>query len=289
VDIDTPLTNPFTVPEGAKYFRCTLTNEVDIPNAWIFNENKKPSDIPTYQFTENIIIPKDAIAPCDFTGLDVTSFNKCLCIGDSLTAGTFNHCDSGQNQYVDYDKYSYPRYFERITGITTTNMGRGGYTSAEWYNEYKNSDLSGYDIAIIQLGVNDSFRYGEFGETSKTAFRNIVNKLKSDNKNIRIFIANIIPGRSFHSEVVVKFSADLLAWLETEYVNDKMVIPLDIQKNGHTYNEDAYNCGHLSAYGYNRLARDYVAYISWYMSNNPGDFKEIQFIGTDYWYDNPNK
>jgi lysophospholipase L1-like esterase len=164
-------------------------------------------------------------------------------------------------------------------------MGNGGRSSAEWYNAHKNDDLSGYDCAIIQLGVNDCIRYTTWGETSETAFTNIINKLKTENKNIKIFVANIIPATSYANEQYLAFSADLLAWVESTYISDTNVIPLDMQQYGHTKDSPAYNCGHLSALGYRRLAQDYKGYIGWYINQNKTVFKEIQFIGTDYYYD----
>ena len=196
--------------------------------------------------------------------------------------------NNGEPEYVTYDKYSFPRNLERLTNCQVTNKGRGGYSSAEWYEAEQNTDLSGYDIAIIQLGVNDQIRYGEFGTTSITAFTNIINKLKTENKNIKIFVANIIPATAYSTEGYLTFSADLLEWVEGLHANDTSIIPLNMQQYAHTADSSAYNCGHLSAYGYWRLAQDYKNYISYYMSSHKDEFREIQFIGTDYWYDDPN-
>ena len=185
-------------------------------------------------------------------------------------------------------KYSYPTYLSKITGVDTTNLGHGGMTSVEWYEEEENSDLSGYDCAIIQLGINDCGDYSTLGDATKTAFQNIITKLKNENNNIKIFVANIIPATSYSSNDYKQFSTDLLTWLQTTYANDQNVIPLDIQQYGHTASSPTYNCGHLSALGYRRLAEDYKNYISWYIANNKDVFREVQFIGTDYWYVNPN-
>ena len=292
--------NPFTTPENTAYGRFTITDKANKGNAWIFTSNSTPKpysialrgDISV----SAIIDLSDVTNPCDYLGEDISAFTKCICIGDSLTAGTMNHIGSGATEYISYDKYSFPRNLERITGLEVTNMGISGATSGEWYNNKSESDLSGYDIAIIQLGVNDDIRRNSMGKTldewfaddSLCGFRNIISKLKTENKNIKVFVANIIPAKSYHSDSYLEMSAYLLNWVSNEYANDKNVIPLDIQQYGHTFLEDAYNCGHLSAYGYNRLARDYKSYIGWYMSKHPEVFKEIQFIGTDYWYDNPN-
>ena len=69
-----------------------------------------------------------------------------------------------------------------------------------------------------------------------------------------------------------------------EGLNDDHVICLDITTYGHTDESVGYNTQHLSAYGYNRLARDIKSYISWYMNKNREIFRKIQFIGTDDTY-----
>ena len=280
----------FTPPAGTAFGRFTiLTPNYNNQNAWISPYNKQPI---SYRHTfnpENISVYADgqnSVNPCNYNGDEICAFTKCLCIGDSLTSGTFNYLDGGTtNNFIVFDKYSYPRNLERLTNMEVTNMGAGGYSSAEWYAAYQNTDLSGYDIAIIQLGVNDQIRYGGFGNTSKTAFSSIFAKLKNENNHIKIFVANIIPATSYSSSTYLQFSADLLTWLQAQNALDPDIIPLDIQQYGHTRDLVAYNCGHLSAFGYYRLAKDYKAYISKYMIDNPSLFREIQFIGTNYQYE----
>ena len=230
-----------------------------------------------------LVKEQDAIRPCDYSGEDITVFTKGICVGDSLTEGTMNYTVNGDDgNYVTYDKYSYPRNLERITGIEIVNMGLGGVSSAEWYAAKANADLSGYDFAIVQLGVNDVYRYNGWTTTSANGFTSIISKLRNENKNIKIFVSTIIPARSYTGasfDAVSDGIRNLVAGF-----NDDNIILLDMARYGHTGDSEAYNCGHLSAYGYNRLARDYKAYISWYINNNKRNFREVQFIGTDYVY-----
>lgn len=287
---DLSLYSTFTTPSGTAYGRFTVRGQDGDPaNAWINIYNEKPDK---FAYVLKNCYSNYSENPCDYNGDEISVFNKILCIGDSLTSGTFNYlADGSTNNFVEYAKYSYPTFLKKLTGCDVINMGNGGKSSAEWYELHENDDLSGYDCAIIQLGVNDQIRYGEFGTTSQTAFTSIINKLKTENKNIKIFIANIIPALSYSSAGYIEFSDDLLAWVETINQTDPNVIPLDIQRYGHTNSldisttSDAYNCGHLSALGYRRLAEDYKRYISYYINSNKGQFKEVQFIGTDYNYD----
>lgn len=223
--------------------------------------------------------------PTDYAGSEISVFNKILCIGDSLTSGTFNYrVGSSTSNYIEYAKYSYPTYLKKITGCDVTNLGNGGRTSLEWYNLHVNDDLSGYDCAIIQLGVNDVGRYGTWGQDSIDGFSGIINKLKTENANIEIFVSNIIPARSYHTDGYISMSDAIKTYIEG--LNDPQIILLDMQRYGHTYDSDAYNCGHLSALGYQRLAQDYKSYISYHVFMHKTDFKEVQFVGTAYYYDN---
>ena len=216
--------------------------------------------------------------PCDYDGLDVCAFDTCICIGDSLTQGIFNVNRLESSEL--YNSMNYPKYFANMTGISVKNMGHAGKTTVGWWDTYKNSDLSGYKMAIIQLGANDYYSTGSsWTEESNTALSNIVTKLKAENNNIKIFIATIIPAKYYPASQFASISQGIRDFVSN--LSDKNVICLDMAAYGHTNDEDAYNTGHLSAYGYWRLAKDYVSYISWYMHNYPSAFKEIQFIGTE--------
>ena len=221
--------------------------------------------------------------PCDYDGDEIAVFNKCLCVGDSLTQGVFNYYDNNSiYNYVTDTKYSYPAFLKKMTGADVVNMGVSGATSDQWYSAHSSDDLSGYDVAIVQLGVNDVVQYTTFGNTSKTAFGNIITKLKTDNPKIKIFVANIIPATYYNSAAYKAFSDALLAWLEETYENDADVIPVDIQQYGHTADSESYNLGHLSAIGYRRLAQDYKGFVSYYIAKHLSEFSEVQFIGTSY-------
>ena len=276
---DKSLTSPFRVPAGTVYGRFTMINETNAQAAWIHNDSIKPAE---YGYALEGVGADTGSKPTDYDGDDICVFSKGICIGDSLTQGTMNHRENGEEKYVNIAEYSYPTILTKLTGIPFDNKGLGGKTSDEWYSAESSSDLSGYDIAIIQLGVNDSIRYSGWTDSSVTGFTNIINKLKTENPKIKIFVATIMPAISYKGTAIDSVSQgirDIVASL-----NDDDVILLDMAKHGHTGESEAFNCGHLSAYGYWRLAKDYKAYISWYMSNHKKQFREVQFIGTDYVY-----
>ncbi len=175
--------------------------------------------------------------------------------------------------------YSYPSYLEKLSGVSVSNYGIPGCTISEWYEKNKNNDLSGYDVAIIQLGVNDAFRHGSLTDKAREDMKNIIHKLKKENKNIKIFIATIMQASSYHTSGTIKVSEEIRSLVKEE--KDNNVILLDMEKYSHVGDSNAYNAGHLSALGYLTLANDYRNYISHTIRMNRHEFKEVQFTGTD--------
>ena len=266
------LNKPFQVPPKTAYGRFTAPNATYKNRAYISLTAWKKSPFA-------IILNKELNAYCNYQGEEISVFNKGICIGDSLTQGVFNY---GQSQYLIDGKYSYPTFLSKISGIEIDNYGVGGYTSSQWWERYSNEDLSGYDFAIIQLGVNDVIRNITWNSESEDAFTNIINKLKSENNNIFIFVATIIPAISYWNDNYANFSESIRSFVSN--LNDEHVIVCDIAKWGHTRDSIGYNAGHLSAYGYWQLAKDYKSLISYIISSNKAIFRKIQFIGTNYDY-----
>lgn len=233
--------------------------------------------------------------PTLYRGMDIVAFNKGVCIGDSLTVGSLNTTDAQGNAGPNLQDLrgrdfmlarNYPAKLSRLTGIDLTMLGAGGKTSGYVYETFieNNENLGGNEFAIIQLGRNDieqpPIGYGGWGQDSITAFTNIIRKLQEVNNGIKIFVCNdtSIVGNKEKTELVTgieQFVAEL---------NDPDVILLDMWKYGRLNMTNAYQCGHLSQYGYYRLAQDYCNYISWYMHTHKEEFRFIQFIGTNYIY-----
>lgn len=230
--------------------------------------------------------------PTEYLGMDMSTFRNIVCCGDSLTQGVFNQ-SSGSGE-LDTTGYDYPANLAVISGRTVTNLGYGGATTTSWFSRFSGDErLSGKDCAIIQLGVNDNSDTLE--TTSREAFLNIINELKERNTGIKIFLGGIINAQAYpcaHSGEAYYQKDQFIKSLYNElFVNDPQVFLIDHAKYGHLRDKkagtyltanDNYNSGHLSAYGYNRLAQDIYSYIGWIMHNNNSDFRLIQFIGTNY-------
>ena len=273
---DAHLNTPFTPPSNAAYGRFTILNASALENAWMCETNQmaeKPAD-----YADELVTSFVPQKPTDYKGDDITLFNKILCIGDSLTDGFFN--ESGGSRLI-IRKYSYPTKLQALTGVECTNKGYAGYTSVQWYEAYQNEDLSGHDACIIQLGVNDQLQNVSESDMD-TALANIINKVKTDNNGIKIFVATIIPANGYMTTAMRTRSQMIRDFVSN--LDDSNVYLVDLWTYGHTDDYLAYDAGHLSALGYLRLAEDYKAYISYIIHNNPNDFRYVQFVGTNYTY-----
>ena len=271
------------VPVGASYMIVSF-EDANVPTAWGNYLPVIPDGTVIYANNKTLRAYADYPQnPCDYSGLDVCAFRKGLCIGDSLTGGGFNY-SSGTNPWADGNVYSYPAQFEKMTGIPMTNEGHSGRTTVQWWDQYGIGgdtaiDFSGYDFAIIHLGVND-VSYNVPTADTQAAYQNIINALKAANTGIKIFVCTIIPAYAIDGITAY----DTINTLIKSFATQENVYCCDLTTYGHTYKNSQYAAGHLTAYGYWRMAKDIMAYISYIMRQHPADFRFIQYIGTDMQY-----
>lgn len=253
------------VPVNAYYFRyCALNSNVD----------KMLVLVPNYANAVSRIDDN----PCFYTlSSECRTFKKILCIGDSLTAGQFDYKENGTIKEFNDPEYSYPAFLKAITGRDTTNAGDAGETTVSWYELHGQEDFSGHDACIIMLGRNDYVTGRETtSEQRATAFANIISKVRSDNPQIKIFMATLI--NYYTGSGAETMNADI----RTASTANNCYL-LDISAYGRmVLSDDAYS--HCTAEGYCTLAEYFFRYISYIMHNNYTDFKTIQFTGTDRSY-----
>lgn len=274
----------FTVPANAAYMIVSL-EDTKAETCW---GNYTPT-IPTgeiiYANTNTLRTYAEFPSnPCDYSGMDVCTFRKGICIGDSITGGGFNY-SSGTNPWRDGNIYSYPSQFSKMTGVEMTNEGHSGLTSVQWWATYGTGgehevDFSGHDFAIIHLGIND-VSYAVDIEDTETAYQNIIDALKAANEGIKIFVCTIIPAYA-DAENLTPYAA--VNALVKSFASQENVYCCDLTTYGHEYTVSQYTAGHLTAYGYWRMAKDLIGYIGYIMQSIPDEFRFIQFIGTDMEY-----
>ena len=213
----------------------------------------------------------------DYKGTEVSVFNKILCIGDSLTEGTFNLTIEST---ITNPNYSYPTFLKKLTGCNTVNMGNGGYSSVEWYDAHSSDDLSGYDCAIIEFGVNDMRESVSISDFTN-AYHNIIDKLNTQNNGIKIFLTTVIPAYSDYDRRYDAYDEEIRRIANEDYAN---VYLIDLYEYSICKLYTPYAQGHLTAIGYQELAHEIATIISYTIHSNPSDFANVQFIGTNYAY-----
>jgi lysophospholipase L1-like esterase len=229
--------------------------------------------------------------PIEYSGNEIQVFSRGLCIGDSITEGVFNHTD-GQ---IVVKKYSYPSVLKRMTGIEIVNAGVGGLTSKTWYEASLNSDsqygtwvngewvwhmapetsegdvasksldYSGFDFAIIHLGIND---IGMMGDATlddmvaifETNINNIINKLKTANTGIKVFLATIIPAYAVPGYTAYEMLNEKIRSIANA-TEDVFLIDLNLYSECHQ--GTPYQNWHLTAIGYRKMAAEIESLISY--------------------------
>jgi lysophospholipase L1-like esterase len=251
-------------------------------------------------------------SPIKYTGSEIQMFSRGICIGDSVTEGSFDNAQGG----AVIKKYSYPSILKRLTNIDIVNAGIAGMDSQTWYEASLNSDAqwgkwvnqewvwntdpvntgtdiissaldySGFDFAIIHMGINDlaptydgTKSIDDVLVNFETYMDNILTKLKTANNGIKIFLATIIPSYAPSINPTYGQLNDKIKEMVERTDNTYL---LDLNRYSETATHAAYNVTHPTALGYQKLAAEIYSMISYIIKNNLDEFKSVQFIGSDY-------
>jgi hypothetical protein len=76
------------------------------------------------------------LSPIKYEGNEIQIFSRGICIGDSVTEGSFDDDANG----IIAKRFSYPAILKRLTNIDIVNAGIAGATSQTWYEASLNSD-----------------------------------------------------------------------------------------------------------------------------------------------------
>ena len=240
------------------FIRCTCKND----NINDFKMSFLYSDF--LNNTENVNIP-----PTEYISSFMSMFNKGICIGDSFTEGACNI--NGSNEQFISDKFNYPKILSKLSGVEIVNKGVSGITSKLWYINNQKSNLSGYDFAIIYLGINDYFNNNKL--LYETYYGQIIDKLKAENKNIKIFCVTITKHFDYSS-----INNGI-----RRVCNAKSCFLIDLEKYS-KFNNSHITGSHPNAIGYTVLANEIYNYIGYIIENNISSFKNHQFTNSEYTY-----
>ena len=247
----------------------------------------------------------DTSVPTRYNGNEISMFSRGICIGDSVTEGSFDNADGG----AIVKRFSYPAILERITGVEMINAGVAGLTSQTWYEATldstphwgtwvnqewvwdmnpvnsgndiisKSLDYSNFDFAIIHLGINDlaplydnSKTIEEILTTFETYIGYIIRDLKAANSGIKIFLATIIPSYATPSNLSYKQLNEKIAEIASITENTFL---LDLTSYSALASKPEYNVTHPTALGYHKLANEIKSYISYIISKNLDNFTNV--------------
>lgn len=283
----TPGIKRVAIPSGAVYGRFSANG---LPDSYNFITCEAENPLPEDQKNVKEVYPYtfNPDNPCDCETGSVSVFHKGVCIGDSLTWGTFNVDDGATTNIPSattlHEWYSYPTYFTKITGVETTNMGDASETFKTWYEAYGQTDFSGHDFAIIHLGVNDA-SFGVSDEETAQYLCAIVDALKASVTGIKVFVCTVTPVFSndrfpTHKQKSVVIRQTIAA----NYADDPDVVLLDIEQYSYVRQYTSFAAGHFTALGYWRFAKDVANYISWHIDRHMRDYRFVHYIGSDRTY-----
>lgn len=237
---------------------------------------------------------------CDYLGKEFCTFRRGIAIGDSITEGNMNLNTDPSQEKILGGVYSYPTMIEKMTGVPVYNAGIAGATSQDWLDAQEDTtalggswdtdgfvwnldnpktlSLSGYDFAIIHIGINDAANDVLF-TTLKSNIEEMCDRLKTASPGIRIFVCTIIPTYASGQGIWIDYYSAIKSLDDP----DNGVFVVDLYKYSNLDKNAAFTRNHLTAFGYNMMAKGLIGYISYIMANDKrNNFRDIQFAcGTD--------
>ncbi len=257
-------------------------------------------------------LAKDGEQPLDnmvTNGGFVGIFRTIACVGDSLASGEFESFMDGKRNYHDYYDYSWGKYISRDAGCTVYNFSKGGMNARNYCNFFASennfwSPTLRAQAYIIALGVNDmnDVKSGvtEFGEMSDIDFENcnnnkdtfvgnyakIIQRYREISPYAKFFLMTTPPEPTDPNCALYDKHAEVLRELATLFDNTYV---LDFRKYAPVYDEEYsknFRLGyHLNPMGYRLTALMVESYIDYIIRHNMQDFKQVGFIGTDYYFE----
>ena len=299
----------FTIPENAAYLACNNNYTSNPTTLAKYN----PSDVITEVNTlikKQKAISGDSQNPLEIIKQDggmLSIFDSITCIGDSLTAGCYEHTETGSTVWTTIEKYAYPTHIAKMTGCKVQNYGRSGRTALDGDNSWLSwADSQGWltaddktDAYIIALGTNDigveggfsgdvttdiAESYANNAVTSVGGYDKIIRRILENQPKAKIFCV-CLPHTRNTAETIAVANTAIKAIAEL-YPDNCYVLDLEtyyVQRSDvSAYKVKYYNGGHRNAMGYKELANVYATYIDWIIRNNIADFANVQFVETDY-------
>ena len=130
---------------------------------------------------------------------------RVICVGDSLTAGSYFGGETGGASI----RQNYPYYLSRMLSAEVTNAGFAGYSASDWYQKkIDDYDWGAYDTVIVWLGTNlgptdtletDVLPYSDsaaYAETETGYYCRILDRIRAENPDCLILLVNVFASKS---------------------------------------------------------------------------------------------
>lgn len=242
-------------PKIAKYFRTScLKAHRDVLEIKTNDSFKKLSD---EMVNESDLIMKAV-------------FSKILCIGDSLTQGAY-YLDGWTGNSI---RKNYPNMLGRMCNTPVDNAGYSGITAKGWYNNYKLTDYSDYDLFILWLGTNEGLTdtlerdvnshsvYTEYADTNTGCYCKIIEDIYKTCPRATIIMVNVFDTngelettQKVISEIATKYNLPLIDMTDFNVVNNRSF-------HGNIENP------HFNVFGNYMIAKHFISEISKILMNN---------------------
>lgn len=224
------------------------------------------------------------------------------CIGDSLASGVSVYKDASGNVVVDsvnrYE-YSWGQYLARMTGNKYYNWSAGGMRTDTWLSSgFATECFDGqhlcqaYIIGLAQNDYNhskavgtaadiDTADYNNNADTFYGRYAKIIQRIKEVQPKAKIFVVT-----DPYPPVETAGYNEAIRYMATIFNN---VYVMDMQAHWSeapcaAFLENNKRAGHYNAVGYYTIAKMMMTYIDWIMQRKWEDFREIENIGTDWYY-----
>ena len=292
------------VPENANFVRITV--KTALKSSFYLKINQKDFTMKVSSVlsggAESIELPFDNIIQ---NGGYMTLFHKLGCIGDSLASGETYYNNTGDGKYhaltPNYD-ISWGQNIARALGITAFNFSRGGQSAKTWFEEWSNNSSFVDNLCtayVIALGVNDSnpnssaytplgtsadIDLSDYTQNADSFYGNyakIIQRIQELTPKAKIFIMTIPTGQNAEAgyNEAIRYMAtifDNVYLMDFRLYGGDIYRALCVEKSPYWFN------GHGTALLYQISAWHILSYVDYIVRNNPLEFREVQFIGTDY-------
>lgn len=314
----------YDVPTGVAYIRVVVSNsivstfqvEYDRITPYVTYTNRKIIHGDNITDIENDVADlKNSVGSIyDLPDSPLARINDCPelmscfltvgCIGDSLASGVAVYKDSEGNAVVNsvnrYE-YSWGQYLARMTGNKYYNWSSGGLRTDTWLlSSHANECFDGNHLCqayIIGLGQNDNNKwhgenigtsadidlsdYNNNADSFYGRYAKIIQKILVVQPKAKIFIITD-PNDSVDANGYNTAIRTISDMFDSVYLMDMRLYWSDAPCAALLNNQKRY--GHFNAVGYFLIAKMIMSYVDWIIQTNWEDFREIENIGTDWYY-----